>query len=389
MFEVFLIRIDQLYSAVIFFLSWIISWFYPKQDSLWLVAERKAEARDNGYWMFRYIVENHPEINVRYIIKKDSPDYQKLLPWKDKIVEASSFTHYMLMWKARYGISTHYHHYFPYRVNHQLFVNCLKKINKKCRLVWLQHGIIKDNLQGLYNNALNFDLFITGAKPEYDYISINFGYPSGVVQYTGLARFDQLHGIKVKKNQILVMPTWRLWLTKKNFPESDYYVTYSKLLQNDNLHRVLEKYDAHLIFYPHSSCQHFISLFAELKLPNRVVIADSEHYDVQQLLKESALLITDYSSVFWDFAYMKKPHVYFQFDEKAFREGHFPQGYYDYHNGLGDWTSDIDELIAIIDRYAQKEMSPLPKFLEQHSVYFPLCDKCNCERIYNEIIKLS
>ena len=46
----------------------------------------------------------------------------------------------------------------------------------------------------------------------------------------------------------------------------------------------------------------------------RIIIADWKKYDVQGLLKESALLITDLSSVFMDFAYMRKPMIYYQFD---------------------------------------------------------------------------
>lgn len=387
MYNKIVLRIDQLYSAFLFFASWVCSWFYPRQKDLWIIAERKTEARDNGYWMFLYIVENHPEINVRYVIKKDSPDYQKLLPWKDKVVEASSFTHYMLMWKVKYAVSTHFHTYFPYRVNLQLFVNILKRINEQCRLIWLQHGVIKDDHPNLHSNPINIDLFVCGAKPEYEFISNTFNYPSGIVQYTGLARFDQLHDVHVKKNQILVMPTWRHWLNDENFSTSEYYTTFCQLLKNENLQHLLSEYNAELIFYPHFKCQRFISLFHDLKLPDNIVVADSEHHDVQQLLKESALMVTDYSSVFWDFAYMKKPIIYFQFDEKDFRDGHYPQGYYDYHNGLGEWTANIEELIPTIKRYLSNGMKSPSVFTDKHSMYFPLCDTKNRQRIFDEIIK--
>lgn len=43
-------------------------------------------------------------------------------------------------------------------------------------------------------------------------------------------------------------------------------------------------------------------------------------YDVQQLLKESLLLITDYSSVFFDMMYMNKPVIFYQFDENQYRK---------------------------------------------------------------------
>ena len=52
----------------------IISIFYKnneKYKDIWLISERGTEAKDNGYWMFKYIRENHPEINVYYLIDKN------------------------------------------------------------------------------------------------------------------------------------------------------------------------------------------------------------------------------------------------------------------------------------------------------------------------------
>ena len=36
------------------------------------------EARDNGYWFFKYLREKHPEQSCVYAIKKKSVDYQKV-----------------------------------------------------------------------------------------------------------------------------------------------------------------------------------------------------------------------------------------------------------------------------------------------------------------------
>ena len=43
----------------------IVSPFFKKRYSdMWLICEEKAEARDNGYWFFRKMCENHPEQKV-------------------------------------------------------------------------------------------------------------------------------------------------------------------------------------------------------------------------------------------------------------------------------------------------------------------------------------
>ena len=73
----------------------------------------------------------------------------------------------------------------------------------------MQHGIIKDEMEWLHRKNMYMDLFVCGAKPEYEYIRDTFGYPEHVPQYVGLARFDNLIRAERKEKMILVMPTWR------------------------------------------------------------------------------------------------------------------------------------------------------------------------------------
>ena len=51
------------------------------------------------------------------------------------------------------------------------------------------------------------------AEREFQYIKEKFGYPDGWIQKTGLCRFDNLFDTSQGKRQILVMPTWRNWIS--------------------------------------------------------------------------------------------------------------------------------------------------------------------------------
>lgn len=76
----------------------------------------------------------------------------------------------------------------------------------------------------------------------------------------------------------------------------------------------MEEYNLNLLLYPHGYAQEYLSSFhTDL---NRIKVVGKDEYFVQDLLKEAVFLITDYSSVCCDYAYMKKPMVYFQFDKK-------------------------------------------------------------------------
>ena len=49
-----------------------------KKEQLWLICERPTDARDNGYVLFKWIRENHPEKKILYAIKRKSKDYNNV-----------------------------------------------------------------------------------------------------------------------------------------------------------------------------------------------------------------------------------------------------------------------------------------------------------------------
>lgn len=89
---------------------YIVSIFYKdreKYKDAWLICERGTEARDNGYWMFKYIREKHPEQKVYYIInKKNKIDYEKVKKLGE-VIEYNSFQHKIALILSNVYISTH------------------------------------------------------------------------------------------------------------------------------------------------------------------------------------------------------------------------------------------------------------------------------------------
>lgn len=386
--EKLVLRVNQLFTVVLFFVSRILAWFYKSEKELWLVAERGTDARDNGYWMFRYIKEQHPEINVKYIITKESEDRDRLISWSNDLINYGSLQHYIHFWRATKCISTHIGGCYPYifRVSYKL-----KRLLAKTQYsknIFLQHGITKDDIKGLHYDGKRIHLFICGAKPEFEFVSQKFGYPEGIVKYTGFARFDNLPYKPIGKRQILLMPTWRSWLQNENFVSSEYYLKYVEFLSCKLLYEILDEKNVTLVFYPHYEVQKYISEFKKLQLPSNIIIADKKEFDVQRLLIESSLLITDYSSVYFDFVYMGKPVLYYQFDEKRYRMEQYQDGYYDYHNGFGEWTDKLDEIIEKIEWYIRNGFDMPLNYRDRVNDFFPISDNRNRERIFEEISKL-
>ena len=109
---------------------------------------------------------------------------------------------------------------------------------------------------------------------------------------------------------------------------------------------------------------------------------------MQTLLKESSLLITDYSSVFFDFAYMHKPTIYYQFDRASFRKGHYQEGYFSYDDGLGPVAFDSNALLRYIEEYCENGFRMNDSYAKKADEFFVYRDSKNCERVFNSIIEL-
>lgn len=357
------------------------------QPQSWIFLERGYDAQDNAWILFNYVLESHPEITAYYAVKYNTPTY-KSINTHDRLINYGSVRYYMKLYRAKYILSTHVGTQFP---SLWLSGKLLRtSLYPNAKYVFLQHGIIHNNILGLHSVNLKhpIDLFICGAKKEYDYVLKNFGYPSDVVKYTGLARFDKLHDIE-KKKQILIMPTWRKKYASLNFDEfimTDYYMSYSSLLTSPKLLEALEKYDYTLMFYNHFEFQKYNSLF-EPFANNRVRIINVAQITVQEMLKSSSLLVTDYSSVYYDYIYMEKPVIFFLLNKDEFYQQQYGVDLDDPAD-FGDVVFSPESLVVTIVESIKSECKMPSKFQENMRKIFILHDANNSSRIVNEVLSI-
>lgn len=372
-----------LFCLVIFYpIGRIAKVLFPKYRGVWIVSERGSDARDNGYHFFKYIRENHPEIKAYYIIEKKSADYHKVAKLGN-IVKYKSLKHHFLFAVSDYKISSHIFGYSPDVLSYNRF----QKLGLiKGKLVFLQHGIIVNDIEWMFYPKTKLDLFVCGARPEYEAVIKRYGYPSGVVKYLGLCRYDALNKPCVLKNRILLMLTWRIDVcavgNRDKFTQSEYYRKLQSFINNQNLIDYLDKNDLELVFYPHFEIQRFLKDFHSVS--PRVIIASFNDYDVQELLMNSKMLITDFSSVFFDFAYMGKPIVYYQFDDI-----HYAHGYFDYgRDGFGPVLKTEDEVINYLAEKVNDGFLVDDMYKARAETFFEIRDDNNCERNFNAILSL-
>ena len=357
---------------------------------LWLICDNGVEATDNGFCLFKYICENHPKQDCVYAVNKTSVDYENVKN-TGKTVNYGSFKHWILYLTAKANISSQKGGKPNYAVCYLLEVYGILR-NKR---VFLQHGVILTDIEFLYYKNTKMDMFTTSTYREWEYVNNNYGYPKGVVKLLGLPRFDNLHDFKTVKNQILIMPTWRDWIgtdaleknaeeNAKVFMESDYYKNWNSVINSKRLEDICRKYNCTVMFYPHRDMQRFVTCFS--KSNPYLTICRYPEYKVTELMTSSAFMITDYSSVQIDFAYMKKPLAYFQFDYERFCKSHYGKGYFDYtDDGFGPVFGDVESLMNHSEKMAATSFENIEPYKSRHTAFFDLYDCENCKRNYEAI----
>lgn len=361
---------------------------------IWLFMDRIDKADDNAEVMFKYACKQKDGIKKYFVVDKESEDFKRLKK-VGRVVAYNSIKHKLLLILSRKVISSHA---ADFSRNHFKGNGAFLKSLQDFKFIFLQHGITQNDVsKGLGKYNKNISLLVSAAEPEYkEFISGKYFYDENIVKLTGFPRFDNLYN--EDKKQILVMPTWREYLMNKidfskkdrvyreYFVESEYYKKYNDLINDKRVLECAKKYGYKLVFFIHPELRVQLKDF---KVHNQVIIPP--YYEsYQKMFRESSLMITDYSSVAFDFAYTKKPIIYFQFDREEFFGRHYKPGYFDYYkNGFGEVCENYEELVQLLINYMMDDCKLKTIYDKRINEFYKYTDQNNSKRVYEAIRKLQ
>lgn len=355
-----------------------------KRKNLWIITERSQQARDNGYCFFKYLRTNEPQKDVYYIIDKKSEDCKKIEKYGN-VIQFDSLKHYLYYTASKIHISAHIGGCAP---TGGLLCRYLK-YPFKIKDVFIPHGVSYGVSEFCLKKYARQDLFICSNVLEYNNILENYGYDENEVAYTGFPRLDYWwDNKKVNSNQIVLMPTWRLYLAQNPdtvFEKTSYYHAYSELIRSKALNDYLTENNLKLVFYLHNDMRKYVDSFTT-DCPCIEIVSDDNTYDIQELLKSSAMLITDYSSVHFDFAYMAKPVVYYQFDQKEFFDKQYKHSAFTAEkHGFGPVCYSAEDVVnSVIDMHKNSFTMDDVYHKRMRDIY-ELYDRNNCKRVVDAI----
>jgi len=143
-----------------------------------------------------------------------------------------------------------------------------------------------------------------------------------------------------------------------------------------------------ILFVLHPGFRNYYRFFDKFN-NNIVEVKHSEDVVYSELFSKLSLLVTDYSSILFDVAYLKKAAIFYQFDKDIYFAKHYKPGYFSYEkDGFGEVITDDKEVINKILYYFNNEFKLEDKYINNIENTFKYIDKNNCKRVYDNIIKL-
>uniref|UniRef100_UPI00388F38C8 CDP-glycerol glycerophosphotransferase family protein n=1 Tax=Methanobrevibacter sp. TaxID=66852 RepID=UPI00388F38C8 len=370
-------------KAFPFRLAYMLGYPFLKNKRIWFYMDRPDESDDNGLHLFKYAVKQDDGISRFFILSKKNNDYEEIKKI-GKVIPYKSIRHRYLGLFVENIITSHPDNeiIYPFWGGYPYFAGLLKSNN-----VFLQHGILKDNISPWLNKSnMNLSFFLVSSTKEFSSIfNYPYNYSKKVVQLKGLPRYDNLKNIKDKK-QIIIMPSWRRNLTRKSheyIQETEYFQRFNSLINNEKLIQKAKEHNYEIIFRPHPNVYNFIELYDE----NDYVKIDYDKTKFQVLFNNGSLMVTDFSSVAFDFAYLNKPVIYYQYAQ----DYHFNRenSFYDYETmGFGEICKKEDEIVDLIIEYMENDCKIKEMYQKRIDEFFIFKDRNNCKRVHEAIKKI-
>ena len=365
------------------------------KSNAWILMDRDNQADDNAEHLYRYISENHPKQDIYFALKKTSSDWKRLEQDGFNLLEFGSSAFESKLKDCAKIISSHVDGY----ITHYFKDNSL--LDKD--YVFLQHGITKDDLSG-WLNTKKIACFVTATNPEYHSIVDNttaYKFGKKEVKLTGFPRYDRLLiNNNTESKQILIMPTWRSSIvgtyisgTERTRNPDFMKTNYARHWHGFMNHAILKELNDQgyqIVFAPHPSIQEYMD---EFTVPDFIKIYSYSEGNIQSVFQNTSILITDYSSVAFDVAYLNKAILYYQFDyDEVFSSGNhtYQKGYFDYNrDGFGAVAYNETEILAALKDLVDNQAKVPDLYQTRIDKTFQFRDSNNCERVYQAILDLD
>ena len=357
---------------------------------------------DNPRAIFKHLLSDPDFNNYTHVWSVDNPELAKANIEEFAslsnviIVKKDSRKYYRYLATCKYLISNSTFGYFFKKRTEQVYINTWHGVPTK--YMGYEHTIERvENARGPARNFLAADYIVSANRFMTDVMYRRAykldGLFEGTVLETGHPRSDSILnadtskvyeklnalGIDTDKKIILYAPTWKGNL----YNQLDYDVESFKQIVNE-LSSQIDTNNYRVYLRVHYFLYKILAKDAEL---SKILIPFT--IDTNELLSVVDVLISDYSSIFFDFLATKRPMIFYVPDLKEYESG---RGLYVPVSKLpGLVSSDIKEVAAALGEIYSNRKAYRTKY---SSLYDEMCEWCiynddghSCERLVDVAFK--
>lgn len=360
---------------------------------IWLYSDRQGFL-DNAYFQFKHDFSKKDGVKRYYIVDKPkNPEAYFTRKERRRLVGFKDLKHRLLYLRCdkiltsfvRGSVVSNYDigssHWYSDLLRHEV--------------IGLQHGVLLANLPMMYaKERCEADRIVVSSRYEIDNFINNYGCDEEDLIPCGMPRFDRIDTQTPPQRKIILCPSWRSSLIgeyrnharKLNdaaFLASDFYRSVNEVLNSEDLAAVLEKYDITLDFKNHPLFAGYDRHFESDNPRVRVLGGEAR-------LEEYLVMITDYSSIVFDFVYLERPVIYFMPDYTLFKAGvtHYYRSLgIPLEDGFGEFTQTAGELAGALRRLAENDFKPAPQYAEKMKGFFLNKGKNHSDKLYEALMK--
>ena len=360
-------------------------WHTKKSKSIILLFEKNsAKYEESASVLYENLLDRNYN-NAYFILTKDAiEDVPE--KYRNNLLIKNTFRHYLYYFKTKTFIGTE-------SLVHSIDLKTLNSIplykircDKNINYVFLQHGVMymvslnseartmfkRRNLNGLYR-------VVVSSKLEAEHFTTLGRHLPEDLYITGLPKYDR-NILNPDADRITIMPTWRAWeinQARKDFTETNYYKMIVRIYES-----VPDELKEKVFILPHPLILNELKKIPE-SITNKILL--DVKYD--KTLRQTKLLITDYSSIAYD-AFYRGANVIFYWEEKnecMEKYGKSAQLMLNEDNVYGDYfynTEGLSEAIKKNYYNPQKE-----EYKQRYSKIVEFHDGKNTERLINALKK--
>ncbi|MCD0423663.1 CDP-glycerol glycerophosphotransferase family protein [Rubrivivax sp. JA1024] len=360
----------------------------------WVFIDREENADDSAEHLYRWLRTHRPDVPAWFLLRPDSPDWPRLQAEGFRLLPPG-LRRKLVVLGAEHIVSSHAEWVFG-GFDRRLFGDAMQ-----WRYTFLQHGVTMNDVSH-WLGPREFDCFVTSSPAEHASIvgdDSAYPYTEREVRRTGMPRHDRLLRLARElpadaPRCLLIMPTWRASLLegpdpRRVFSDSDFARCWRSVLCDEGLRARARAAGLKIVFLPHRNLLPFLDL---LGLPEDVELASAANGGFQPLLVRAAAFVTDYTSVSFDAALLRRPVFYYHFDRAAFYEGghNWRPGYFDYErDGFGPIAEDAEALLAELGAFIDSGCRVPQEYLLRMERAMPDRDGRACRRVYEAMLSLD